>query len=304
MQFHPQRVLIALAMISLCWIVSCFPQLERKRNAIDIQESLERAGKVRLGIESTRMLPKEFSLFEQFRQVRALGYNPVWRKDRYLIREQTSGQEINPFLWKQSFRKTRRPRGDITLYLTSSSDHDILLYDVFENQMLGYDMLYRCKIYDVRVVIRGGRYFALDHIQQKDEEITFEQVILKDAAVRFNWYKSRPSDGMVCDEAILRDYGFVMRKANGRYIPVALGTGKQLVLPARAFVIERALRQINELSKKYGMDFSTEEKFRQTGGSFVNGSPEIFGAVAMTTLKLYGVEIRWSGDIGLYEIVR
>lgn len=295
----------------LCLGVACVFFFRNARRVDAIQDALLETGTKRVRIDrGSRFLPAELYIFERLQKIRNMGYVPVWKNHKYILRDSASGKEVDPFLWEGNWlRRIRWLRGDQSIYFggAASNGNTVLfcdLHDIPEPWLFG---LYYSKIYASRLVVRDDKFLGGEPLRKNDQEISFEQIVVRNAAMIFNWESNYPipHERLALGEGDLRDYGFIMKKGKRCYLPVNLESGKQLTLTAEPIIVDLALGRINSLSREHGIDFSNKERLVQTVAEHsMYRSPELKAITAIELLNLYGVDIRFNKTIGQWEIAK
>jgi len=248
---------------------------------------------------SQEPLPLELEMFDKFQHIRRAGYAPVWKDYRYILKDEKSGDEIDPFIRADGragssglsrFPDLRSKLGDVLFGdIYGIRDPDFVRLEAH---------LYHYKLYNARVVLRDNEYVFADTTREADYPISFEGILLRNKAAIYNLSFSIPH---VHSEAVLRDHGIIMRRKNGQYHPEYLEGERKPELPAKPVVITRALRVLNQEAERHGKDFLTPEGYEKIR-YVMEGAPGYMGLMAKELLELYGVKFRWNEANQQYEI--
>jgi len=280
-----------------------------KGTPVEAESYFESPIDLKLQVFSSReVLPMELELFARFQDIRRAGYIPTWKDYRYVLTDAASGEDIDPFVragGRIEFSGVSR-----SPILGSGIDNDVLLSNILVRS--DYDFtrfashLYHYKFYNKQVVLRNKEYVFADTVREGDYPIPSEEILLRNEAARYNWCSG--SGGRICceePEAVLREYGIIMRRRGGRYFPEYLNTGQPVEFPAKPVVVARSLQVLNKNASLYGKDFPTPEKYLWLIGSLHGAGefhmPGIKGIVAKEFLDLYGVKFQWNKANQQYE---
>jgi hypothetical protein len=155
----------------------------------DIDDMLLHLGKESLGLinHRDRHQPRDFRRFEFMQHIRAAGFEPLWKGDRYILRDLKSGRTSDPFRLRPDKKFSgvseivlgRRERD---LILNPGSSHfpnttDIILSEIYSHQVMGFHL-----------VARDKEFMYVRNVLPTDMEITFEQLFLRDTVVSYNAY--------------------------------------------------------------------------------------------------------------------
>jgi len=251
------------------------------------------------------VLSKELEMFHKFQYIRREGYIPIWRDYRYILKDVISGEEIDPFLqagWHGVFSGADQP-----LNLVLDTGDDVLFSNILGLRDYNFtrfeSLLFYYKLCNARVVVRDNEFLFADEMREGDYDTTFQGILLRNEAARYNW-AWLPND-MAAADAILRDYGVIMRRVGAQYFPEYLDTGERIEFPAQPAVAERVLRVLNKTAKEHGKDFVTPEGYYRMNANLIDTgwTIGIKGHVAKEFLELYGIIYRWDEANQQYEMV-
>ena len=236
-------------------------------------------------VYTTADRPEEFFKFDHRQRIRQAGFDPIWRDDRYILRDLSIGNESDPFLSKrgiefryaESFETGRRTYERGKWRREGMMDFRAFTYDT-PSRLL--PELYYYHLNDFHFVMRDGRSVYVRDTRGDEQELTLEAAFLMHETMAFN-VAAFPTTLPVVEtsEAYLKERGFIMKRRGGAYFPVSLETGITPELPPKSIFVDAALDELNNQN--------AVTKF-----------------VAKTTLDMYEVEIAWNEAEKRYEIVR
>jgi hypothetical protein len=272
----------------------------------NLDEKLLYLGKERQGLVNyyDRNLG-EFLRFEFMQDIRAAGFEPLWKGDRYIFKGIESGQESDPFRLHPDKNMGGADEIDLDIPETDQimepgssdlpNDADVILSEIYYHQVMGYHL-----------VVRGYRFLYVRNVLPTDMEITFEQLFLRDIAVSYNAYAQRVDLCFVeRNEVLLDNRGLIVKKDEGGYIPVCLETGAVPELPPKEFFVSYAWDVVNSgfcLSDSGG-DYFARRRLSEVPHRAAQAYGEEYSScvAAKETLDLYGVKIRWNPKNKNYE---
>jgi hypothetical protein len=242
--------------------------------------------------------PPQFLFFDRRQRIRQAGFEPVWRNDRYILRDMISKQEIDPFSLYPGKGPNSRKEIDDDEYLRKlfpMLDLNDLLFNVYYRQLNGFHLVLRPE------GSSGDKLFFVRNIQEKDLEVALDKLIVLDDTITFNcgaeW-------GMrVESEVHLKERGFIMKKRRDGHIPVSLETREMAELPPKQFFVDAALRNINHEAREHGGPLPLMGQRHVPWDSRVEPINRPY-YVEGVLLELYGLEIRWNKMERRYELVR
>ena len=280
----------------------------------DLKERLFGLGAIRLaivphnGIHSRSQLPwregrpPQFLFFNHLQGIRQAGFEPVWRNDKYILRDMINKQEIDPFILYPGKGKNSRKKIHDDEYLRelfSMLDLNDLLFYTYYRQLNGFHLVMRPGGFF------GDKFLFVKNVQERDVEVTLEQLIVLNDTILFNcseWGMLGPET-----EAHLKERGFTMKKRGDGHIPVSLETGEMAELPPKQFFVDDALRKINNNATEHGGPLPLMGKryiYRPPGGGSWETPRYRPYYVEKVLLELYGLEIRWNKTERRYELVQ
>lgn len=248
--------------------------------------------------------PREFFIFNHRQKIRKSGFDPVWRDDRYILKNMGSGGEVdffrsrseNRFNLRKKINQDKFVREVMSAYVDYSARIDEeLLAKIYHLQLNGFHLVSR------HTSFFGNKFLFVKDIRKNDLIIALEELLLLDASISYNC--AEEFGGGVRSEVILRERGFIMKERGDVCFPVYLKTGGMPELPPKEIFIYDALNRINEYAKWRGKADLTIKHIDSGIGSrgrFL-GRPYYVDRVM---LELYGFAIRWDKSREQYEMVQ
>ncbi len=298
---HWKKIALSLAIVTsltlalVLWIrperaVSFPPQGSIKKALVDL-------GAMRLGIpvRGGAGIPRQFYVFEQRQRIREAGFDPVWKGDRYILRNIENGEEIDPFIsGKRMFNPTEviDEDRDVRTWISPSTfvnEPNVEFVRAYFYHLKGFD-----------IVLRDDKLLYVTDVRDSDAPIPVEQWLVKYKAVYFNvCVLASIIPETVRNEEPLRRRGYIMKKTGDGYVPVSLETGAMPPLPPKELYINDAITSINSDAKRFKNDYLAKRRFQMESDRFVIN----INVVEKEVLDLYGVEIRWNEVKRQYELV-
>jgi hypothetical protein len=229
--------------------------------------------------------PREFFEFDLRQRIRNAGFDPVWRDNRYVLRDISSGNESDPLLSKrgiefrlgEQFEIQRRRHEKGKMKREGMMSFNVYTYESPSHLL---PEMYYYHLNDFHLVLRGGQSVYAKNIQADEQELTLDAAFIMHQTMMYNVNEGTPLTRYIeMSEALLKERGFIMKRRGDAYFPVTLETGTVPELPPKSIFVDAALNELNcqDPVTKY---------------------------VAKTTLDMYGVEIVWDEAEKRYEIVR
>jgi hypothetical protein len=318
---HWKKGLLAFAIIASLALVAlwAFSQhgvedIEDARHE-DLKRHLFALGAIRLAIlprnpshsHFRRLLPwqegrpPQFLFFNHLQKIRQAGFEPVWRDNRYIAIDMITKQELDPFSLSPGKGLNSRKEIDEDDYLReqfSMLHLDDLIFYTYYRQLYGFHLVLRPGGYS------GDKLLFVKNVQEKDLEVTLEQLMALDDTITFNCGEQWGHG--IKSEAHLKERGFIMKKRGNGHIPVSLETGEMAELPPKQFFVDTALRNINNDAREHGGPLplmGQRHIYRPGIGSWETPRYRPY-YVEKVLLELYGLEIRWNEAERRYEFVQ